>query len=252
MSWASPALLKASFFLRAIAMQALGHDSLQLEDEESLPAPTPVAMASQLSQNSHLGVADLLLAGAALQAVMEQQPLPVCDPAAVFGADYLPALAALPLSALSALVLVADLAALPAPLTHLATACLAQRSVDLQAPPPTPRCAALLQQWWSNTYSVPDFGPVIQGSLAAWRASHPHAKAANVSWRRDLLDADLAALRGLRAVKVQGCPTLTDAAIVHLAGVHTLDMSWCRRASQRQPLRPYRGCTLWTSVGVLG
>ena len=49
----------------------------------------------------------------------------------------------------------------------------------------------------------------IHSSLAAWRACFPRALRANIEGRTDL----------------------TDAAFVHLAGIHTLDMSWCDQAT---------------------
>ena len=75
----------------------------------------------------------------------------------------------------------------------------------------------------------PDFGPMIQGSLAAWRATHPNALLANVCGREDLTDSDFAYLRGIKALGMNGCnqPTITDAAFVHLAGIHTLFMGYC-------------------------
>ena len=79
----------------------------------------------------------------------------------------------------------------------------------------------------------PDFGPPVRGSLAAWRAAHPHAVVCNVRGRTDLTDADFAHLAGVRAVDMSECSqaTITDAAFVHLRGVHTLHMTGCRQAT---------------------
>ncbi len=83
-----------------------------------MPEPRPSAAA-------------MLAAGAALQPVAEQQPLPVISAAQVFGEAYSPHIAALPLPALLALLQASDLAGLPAPYIDLATACLAQRYASL-------------------------------------------------------------------------------------------------------------------------
>ncbi len=86
------------------------------------------ALAAQLPE-PRPSAAELLVAGAALQAVMEQQPLPVCDPAQVFGAAaYAPAIAALPLPALLVLVEACDMD-FSAQVAGIVAACLAQRSV---------------------------------------------------------------------------------------------------------------------------
>ena len=64
----------------------------------------------------------------------------------------------------------------------------------------------------------------ISGSLAAWRACFPDARAANVAGRADLRDADFAHLVGLEALNMGGCAGITDAGLAHLAGIHTLEM----------------------------
>ena len=69
----------------------------------------------------------------------------------------------------------------------------------------------------------------ISGSLAAWRACFPNARAANVAGRADLCDADFARLAGLQALKMIGCAGITDAGLAHLAGIHTLNMYGCHR-----------------------
>lgn len=82
----------------------------------------------------------------------------------------------------------------------------------------------------------PDFGPVIEGSLAEWRAANPGALVANVSNRVSLCDEDFAHLVGVKALDIsrEGKDIrvnflgpqrfITDAAFVHLAGIHTLKM----------------------------
>jgi hypothetical protein len=232
--WALPALLDASFFLRACALQALGEAALAL-DEHALPPVSGAAMAAALASQlpePRPSAAELLEAGAALQAVMQQQPLPVCDPRQVFGsAAYAPPFDALPLHALLALVEACDLACLPEKVRDVTTACLAQRSarqrrgaLQSQVATSSPRCASLLQQWWRDTYRGADFGPVIRGDLAAWRAAHPTALVANLHGRQDLTDKDFAALHGVQALSLFDCKSITDAAFVHLTGVHTLSI----------------------------
>jgi len=78
----------------------------------------------------------------------------------------------------------------------------------------------------------PSFGPVIQGSLAQWRAANPGALVANVAHRVDLTDADFVHFRGIRALSMWGCTQegITDAAFEHLKGIHTLHMGGCSQA----------------------
>jgi hypothetical protein len=73
----------------------------------------------------------------------------------------------------------------------------------------------------------------LTGSLAAWRAAFPAARAANVSRRKDLRDADFVHLRGIHTLDMSFCfqATITDGAFVHLRGIHTLDMSNCNQAT---------------------
>ena len=67
----------------------------------------------------------------------------------------------------------------------------------------------------------------IMGSLAAWRASFPGARAANVSERYDLRDAEFALLAGVKTLIMRGRHKITDAGLAHLTGIHTLDMHAC-------------------------
>ena len=73
----------------------------------------------------------------------------------------------------------------------------------------------------------------VLGSLAKWRAAFPAARAANVSERRDLCDADFVHLRGIHTLNMAGCSqaTITDGTFAHLRGIHTLNMSYCRQAT---------------------
>jgi hypothetical protein len=77
-----------------------------------------------------------------------------------------------------------------------------------------------------------DSETVIKGSIAAWRACFPRARAANVSrFALDfrsvpVVDSDFIHFKGLRVLRMVGCSDVTDAAFVHLRGIHSLDMSW--------------------------
>ena len=51
----------------------------------------------------------------------------------------------------------------------------------------------------------------ITGSVKAWRAAFPVARAVNVSERQDIVDADFVHIRGDARVRL-----------------HTVDMRWCR------------------------
>jgi hypothetical protein len=72
----------------------------------------------------------------------------------------------------------------------------------------------------------------IRGNMKAWRAAFPVARAVNVSERQDIVDADFVHIRGdarvrLHTVRMIFCHNVTDAAFVHLRGIHTLDMIMC-------------------------
>ena len=66
----------------------------------------------------------------------------------------------------------------------------------------------------------------IEGSLAAWRACFPKARAATVNERLDLTDADFVHLKGIHKLDMRACSQMgiTDGAFVHLKGIHTLFM----------------------------
>jgi hypothetical protein len=72
-----------------------------------------------------------------------------------------------------------------------------------------------------------------KGSLTKWRAAFPAARAVNVSGRRDLVDADFVHLAGIHTLDMSGCDqaAITDGAFAHLRGIHTLDMSGCCQAT---------------------
>ena len=156
---ASPAVLQASYFLRACAQQALGSTTLTLDDDTMPPVPAS-AMAAALAQHlpDPCSLPSLLAAGVALHNLLQQLPQPPTpSPAAIFLAPYSPALAALAPAAHIALLLTCDLACLPAPITTLVTASLAQRYASLpraafeaECAAPSPRCAALVLRWWAE------------------------------------------------------------------------------------------------------
>ena len=178
--WACPSLLRASFFLRATAQQALGESSLELGEEDDLPAPAPEAMAAALALNlpePKPSPSLLILAGAALQALLEQQPLPACAPEAIFGIAYSPALAALPGPAKVALLCASDMAVLPTPTTTVIVACLAQHYASLpraafetEVAAASPRAAGMALQWWSAMFGT---GSYAGGAGGATHKSLP-------------------------------------------------------------------------------
>ncbi len=72
----------------------------------------------------------------------------------------------------------------------------------------------------------------ISGNLEKWRKIFPYARAVNVSYREDVVDADFVHIRGdarvqLHTVNISKCLEVTDAAFVHLHGIHTLNMGGC-------------------------
>ena len=77
-----------------------------------------------------------------------------------------------------------------------------------------------------------DFGPHIEGPLAAWRAANPDAQAARLNGRRDLTDDDCAFLRGVRVLNIAGCSQLTDAAFAHFGSLEVLVMNGCANVTE--------------------
>ncbi len=76
----------------------------------------------------------------------------------------------------------------------------------------------------------------IKGSVKAWRAAFPVARAVNISERQDIVDADFVHIRGdarvrLHTLDMRGCKMVTDAAFVHLRGIHTLYMEECNQVT---------------------
>ena len=114
--------------------------------------------------------------------------------------------------------------------------------------------------WW-------DKETVIKGSIAAWRASFPRARCANVhsvgpqGRRAPLHDADFVHFEGLRELSVAGRGDFTGAAFAHLRGIHTLCMLNCSQltvaAAAFEPLRgiallDVRWCSAATVAGAQG
>jgi hypothetical protein len=124
-----------------------------------------------------------------------------------------------------------------------------------------------------------DRDTVITGELRKWRACFSDARCANVSERRDLVDADLvhlsgveevnlrgctkitdaglAHLRGVRMLNIAGCALITDAGLAHLTGIHTLDMRYCEQLTDAGLAHltgihtlDMGGCALITDAGV--
>jgi hypothetical protein len=68
---------------------------------------------------------------------------------------------------------------------------------------------------------------LVKGSLAAWRRCFPHATAVSLNMHTRAQDADLVHLRGIHKVDIQGCTQITDAGLAHLHGVLELYMDRC-------------------------
>ena len=76
----------------------------------------------------------------------------------------------------------------------------------------------------------------IARRLDLWRACFPAACAANISVeygapKNAFVDADFAHLAGIHTLNMSWCSQagITDAAFAHLAGIHTLNMSHCKQ-----------------------
>ena len=77
-----------------------------------------------------------------------------------------------------------------------------------------------------------DLESEIKGSIKAWRAAFPVARALSVEGRQDIVDADFVHIRGdarvrLHTLDIRGCKSVTDAAFIHLRGIQKLYMSGC-------------------------
>ena len=101
----------------------------------------------------------------------------------------------------------------------------------------TPRACALrlvCREFQAAVAAFPweDRGTVILGSIGGWRACFPRARCANVRMsvggrRVPVVDADFVHFVGLWELNMRSCKAVTDAAFVHLRGIHVLDVSYC-------------------------
>ena len=81
----------------------------------------------------------------------------------------------------------------------------------------------------------------IHGSVRVWRECYPNARAANVGAKLDeytkvlvpppsvLYDDDFAHFSGMQYLDISEQHAITDAAFVHLKGIHTLTMWGCNQ-----------------------
>src|SRR5580692_9471510 len=44
-----------------------------------------------------------------------------------------------------------------------------------------------------------------------------------------IMDTTLVHLKGVHTINLSGCKKITDEGLAHLKGVHTIDLSWCKR-----------------------
>jgi len=72
-----------------------------------------------------------------------------------------------------------------------------------------------------------DFVSLIKGSLVSWRRCFPCATFANMYGRQHTSDADMVHLSGIHTLDMSLCALVTDAGLAHLSGIHTLYMSRC-------------------------
>jgi len=84
-------------------------------------------------------------------------------------------------------------------------------------------CTAVAEHKWMDSETR------IKGSLKLWRICFRNARAANISYRRDLKDIDFVHLKGIHTLNMSCCNTISKAAFTHLKGIHTLDMSDCNQ-----------------------
>lgn len=75
------------------------------------------------------------------------------------------------------------------------------------------------------------WGPVIEGTVAAWRVANPTALCANLEGRKDVGDDDIGALVGVKALNLSGCTSVTDGVFAALPGLRVLDLSGCTQVT---------------------
>ena len=73
----------------------------------------------------------------------------------------------------------------------------------------------------------------ISGSVAAWRACFPYARAVNICGNKNVTDADFVHFEGIHTLGMSGCnqATITDAAFAHLWGLYALFMTACNQST---------------------
>jgi hypothetical protein len=116
----------------------------------ALPAPAPAER-------------DVIAAGRAALALCSASPLPNPNPAAVFSAPFVPALDALPSSALVTLLRASDFCMLPLPHQRVIAACVAQRFASaprtafaLEVEAASTVAADLALDWWQTNFGGPE------------------------------------------------------------------------------------------------
>jgi hypothetical protein len=81
-------------------------------------------------------------------------------------------------------------------------------------------CKAVAEHAWGAESSS-----WISGSLASWRRCFPRATFANVSEHPTITDADMVHLSGIHTLLLSKCSEITDSGLAHLGGIHTLNIS---------------------------
>ena len=83
---------------------------------------------------------------------------------------------------------------------------------------------AVAEHAWGDSDAVNGGRSRIVGSVAAWRACFPYARAVNICGNKNVTDADFMHFEGIHTLDMGLCnqAPITDAAFVHLRGIHTL------------------------------
>ena len=99
---------------------------------------------------------------------------------------------------------------------------------------------ATKEQRFCPAFSIQVPEPV---SLEEWRRSFPAARECNISSRKDITDVAFFHLAGIHTLNMSWCrqSSITDVAFSHLAGIHTLDMSECHQSSITDATMSYLG-----------
>ena len=86
---------------------------------------------------------------------------------------------------------------------------------------------AVAEHGWNHLDLENEDESDIVRNLATWRRCFPHAMAVNLAFNEDVTDDDLALLRGMRSVRLDGCTAITDAGLAHLRGIYELSIVGC-------------------------